>query len=106
VSPVRARDCGHDRQYLALTRKWVARTLARAERGIYPLGDHCEKGCSVVARGKPEIGVGADAAGGCPVAGHAANPGDSLYYWDYLRLDGLLDAQAPKSIEAGSPAHD
>jgi len=31
---------------------------------------------------------------------------DSLYYWDYLQLDGLLDAQAPKSLEAGAVQHD
>jgi len=31
---------------------------------------------------------------------------DSLYYWDYLHLDGLLNAQAPKSLEAGVVQHD
>ena len=31
---------------------------------------------------------------------------DTLYYWDYLRLDALLNAQAPKSEEAGQTQHD
>src|SRR6185437_3345295 len=34
------------------------------------------------------------------------NGGATLYYWDYLKLDGLLNAQAPKSAEAGAPQHD
>ena len=55
---------------------------------------------------KPELEVDEQAAGGCPMAAGDGSPTDSLYYWDYLRLDGLLDAQAPKSIEAGSPQHD
>ncbi|HTD49723.1 MAG TPA: tryptophan 2,3-dioxygenase family protein, partial [Acidimicrobiia bacterium] len=35
-----------------------------------------------------------------------ANATDTLYYWDYLQLDGLLNAQAPKSLEAGAVQHD
>ncbi len=45
--------------------------------------------------------------GGCPVrAAPDALPGDTLYYWDYLHLDYLLNAQTPKSVEAGEAIHD
>jgi tryptophan 2,3-dioxygenase len=44
--------------------------------------------------------------GGCPMATADADATDSLYYWDYLQLDGLLNAQAPKSLEAGHVQHD
>lgn len=54
---------------------------------------------------KSEVEVEEQAAGGCPMASGGSST-DSLYYWDYLRLDGLLDAQAPKSVEAGAPQHD
>jgi tryptophan 2,3-dioxygenase len=33
-------------------------------------------------------------------------PGDPLYYWDYLHLDRLLDAQELESARRGEPAHD
>jgi len=33
-------------------------------------------------------------------------PSEPLYYWDYLRLDRLLDAQQPVSGGEGEPAHD
>ncbi len=29
-----------------------------------------------------------------------------VYYWDYLQLDRILDAQAPESAKRGAPAHD
>lgn len=36
-----------------------------------------------------------------------AGPGEPLYYWDYLQLDQLLSAQAPRSAREGEPpAHD
>ena len=45
--------------------------------------------------------------GGCPVmAAPDAMPSDTLYYWDYLHLDYLLNAQTPKSEEAGELVHD
>jgi len=46
--------------------------------------------------------------GGCPVLGEPAEDdrANTLYYWDYLHLDLLLDAQNPKSVELGSPVHD
>ena len=44
--------------------------------------------------------------GGCPMDAPGGAEADTLYYWDYLELDGLLNAQAPKSVEAGSPQHD
>jgi tryptophan 2,3-dioxygenase len=44
---------------------------------------------------------------GCPVsAAPDVSAGDSLYYWDYLHLDSLLNAQTPKSVEAGEAIHD
>jgi tryptophan 2,3-dioxygenase len=33
-------------------------------------------------------------------------PSDTLYYWDYLHLDYLLNAQTPKSAEADEVIHD
>ena len=43
-----------------------------------------------------------DVAEGCPVmAGPEEMPADTLYYWDYLHLDYLLNAQTPKSAERG-----
>ncbi len=36
----------------------------------------------------------------------SAGPSDGVYYGDYLQLEKLLDAQHPKSVEAGRPAHD
>ena len=48
-----------------------------------------------------------DVAEGCPVmAGPEAMPADTLYYWDYLHLDYLLNAQTPKSAERGGLIHD
>ncbi len=45
--------------------------------------------------------------GGCPVmASPDAMPSDTLYYWDYLHLDYLLNAQTPRSEEAGELVHD
>ena len=44
--------------------------------------------------------------GGCPMGESADGATDTLYYWDYLRLDGLLSAQAPRSVERGVPQHD
>jgi tryptophan 2,3-dioxygenase len=35
-----------------------------------------------------------------------AAPRQPLYYWDYLQLDRLLDAQHPESHRLGTPAHD
>ena len=35
----------------------------------------------------------------------AENP-KTVYYWDYLQLDRILDAQAPESAKRGAPAHD
>lgn len=47
------------------------------------------------------------ADGGCPVmASPDEMPGDTVYYWDYLHLDYLLNAQTPKSEEAGELVHD
>jgi len=46
------------------------------------------------------------AVSGCPMADPDAAGTDSLYYWDYLQLDGLLNAQAPKSKDAGVVQHD
>ncbi len=44
---------------------------------------------------------------GCPVlAAPEASPADTLYYWDYLHLDYLLNAQNPKSVEHGEGVHD
>lgn len=45
-------------------------------------------------------------AGGCPMGASDEGGTDTLYYWDYLKLDGLLNAQAPKSADAGAPQHD
>jgi tryptophan 2,3-dioxygenase len=48
-----------------------------------------------------------DVAEGCPVmAGPEDMPADILYYWDYLHLDYLLNAQTPKSAERGGLIHD
>ena len=48
-----------------------------------------------------------DAGEGCPVmAGPEEMPADTLYYWDYLHLDYLLNAQTPKSAERGGLIHD
>lgn len=48
-----------------------------------------------------------DVAEGCPVmAGPEEMPADTLYYWDYLHLDYLLNAQTPKSAERGGLIHD
>ena len=33
-------------------------------------------------------------------------PAETLYYWDYLHLDYLLNAQTPKSAERGGLVHD
>ena len=45
--------------------------------------------------------------GGCPVmAAPDALSGDTVYYWDYLHLDYLLNAQTPKSAQAGELIHD
>lgn len=46
--------------------------------------------------------------GGCPAFASegAEGPADTLYYWDYLDLDRLLQAQRPKSAAAGDPQHD
>jgi tryptophan 2,3-dioxygenase len=53
----------------------------------------------------PRFDVLSDA--GCPVqAPPEASPGDTLYYWDYLHLDYLLNAQNPKSVEHGQGVHD
>ena len=47
------------------------------------------------------------ADGGCPVmASPDEMPGDTVYYWDYLHLDYLLNAETPKSEEAGELVHD
>jgi tryptophan 2,3-dioxygenase len=35
-----------------------------------------------------------------------AEPGKSIYYWDYLQLDKLLTSQDPESVKHGAPAHD
>jgi tryptophan 2,3-dioxygenase len=48
---------------------------------------------------------------GCPVAGgdaagRSADPSEVLYYWDYLHLDYLLNAQHPRSFGQGSATHD
>jgi tryptophan 2,3-dioxygenase len=43
---------------------------------------------------------------GCPMGASDESSTGTLYYWDYLKLDGLLNAQAPKSAEAGRPQHD
>jgi tryptophan 2,3-dioxygenase len=44
---------------------------------------------------------------GCPVAAGPQGAGDDvLYYWDYLHLDYLLNAQTPKSAEKGALVHD
>ncbi len=44
---------------------------------------------------------------GCPMmAVPDALPSDTLYYWDYLHLDYLLNAQTPKSVAAGEAMHD
>jgi tryptophan 2,3-dioxygenase len=44
---------------------------------------------------------------GCPMMGAPDTlPSDTLYYWDYLHLDYLLNAQTPKSAEADEVIHD
>jgi tryptophan 2,3-dioxygenase len=46
---------------------------------------------------------------GCPMGAPGSATGsatDSLYYWDYLQLDFLLNAQTPKSAESGAVQHD
>ena len=44
---------------------------------------------------------------GCPVmAGDGDKTGEVLYYWEYLHLDDLLNAQTPKSAERGNAVHD
>jgi tryptophan 2,3-dioxygenase len=45
---------------------------------------------------------------GCPMSseGDQGEGADVLYYWDYLHLDGLLNAQTPKSAEHGDVIHD
>jgi tryptophan 2,3-dioxygenase len=35
-----------------------------------------------------------------------SSPGNPLYYWDYLQLDRILDAQRPESAKHGAAAHD
>jgi tryptophan 2,3-dioxygenase len=35
-----------------------------------------------------------------------SSPGNPLYYWDYLQLDRVLDAQRPESAKHGAAAHD
>ncbi len=40
------------------------------------------------------------------MAGPVEDVADTLYYSDYLHLDDLLNAQTPKSVEAGAPQHD
>ncbi len=43
-----------------------------------------------------------------PATGAAPDPtsGDALYYWDYLQLDRILDAQELESAKHGEAAHD
>ena len=44
---------------------------------------------------------------GSPTVNAAAEmPTETLYYWDYLHLDYLLNAQTPKSAERGGLVHD
>ena len=44
---------------------------------------------------------------GCPMMGAPDTlPNDTLYYWDYLHLDYLLNAQTPKSAQADEVIHD
>ena len=44
---------------------------------------------------------------GSPTVNAAADmPTETLYYWDYLHLDYLLNAQTPKSAERGGLVHD
>jgi tryptophan 2,3-dioxygenase len=64
----------------------------------------------VKSRTKPKTSTRPDIdlteAAGCPMGASGDNGNATLYYWDYLKLDGLLNAQAPKSAEAGAPQHD
>ncbi len=53
-----------------------------------------------------DVGAAQEYGGGCPMAAPADGATDTLYYWDYLHLDALLNAQAPKSAQAGDPKHD
>ena len=44
--------------------------------------------------------------GSPPVNAAEEMPTETLYYWDYLHLDYLLNAQTPKSAERGGLVHD
>src|SRR6202046_3332182 len=44
--------------------------------------------------------------GSPPVNAAEEMPPETLYYWDYLHLDYLLNAQTPKSAERGGLVHD
>src|ERR1700722_12226117 len=44
--------------------------------------------------------------GSPPVNAAKEMPTETLYYWDYLHLDYLLNSQTPKSAERGGLVHD
>ena len=73
--------------------------MAKLEGGS---GSKSEKAVTI-----PLTDMVSDVAEGCPVmAGPEEMPADTLYYWDYLHLDYLLNAQTPKSAERGGLIHD
>jgi len=63
-------------------------------------------GCVASLRDVSSEPAAEEYGGGCPMAGAENGATDTLYYWDYLHLDSLLNAQMPKSAAAGDPKHD